>query len=291
MDGRPTVGTGVSRFADVDSGLWSTPFVERLADIGITSGCAVGPLRFCPDEPVTRGQMATFLTRALDLVPRAEILGRYTDIATGNNHACGLRANGTITCWGSNDNGTTEPPPGTYTSISAGGLLNCALHVDGHAVCWGYADGQARVAAGRYTAVSADHWFGCGLDPDGSLTCWGRNPWADSPVELPGGRFTAVSTGSEHSCAVRAEGTIACWGNNDNGQADAPGGRFTTIAGGYSHSCGLLADGTVACWGDFYGSTSPPQGSSPPCPPTCTTPVGCAPTAGSPAGVDRTTCG
>ena len=39
--------------------------INRLAQSGITVGC--GTRRYCPDEPVTRGQMAAFLHRALDL--------------------------------------------------------------------------------------------------------------------------------------------------------------------------------------------------------------------------------
>ena len=45
-----------------------TPFVEHinwLAEQGITKGC--GPDTFCPDQTVTRGQMAAFLSRALQL--------------------------------------------------------------------------------------------------------------------------------------------------------------------------------------------------------------------------------
>jgi hypothetical protein len=40
-------------------------FVEALSRAGITSGC--GPGSFCPDDPVTRGQMAVFLATALGL--------------------------------------------------------------------------------------------------------------------------------------------------------------------------------------------------------------------------------
>jgi hypothetical protein len=40
-------------------------FVEALAAAGITSGC--GTQIYCPDSPVTRGQMAVFLTAALGL--------------------------------------------------------------------------------------------------------------------------------------------------------------------------------------------------------------------------------
>ena len=32
---------------------------------GITAGCATVPLRYCPNQSVTRAQMATFLHRAL----------------------------------------------------------------------------------------------------------------------------------------------------------------------------------------------------------------------------------
>lgn len=40
-------------------------FVEALAASGLTGGC--GPGSFCPDQPVTRGQMAVFLAAALGL--------------------------------------------------------------------------------------------------------------------------------------------------------------------------------------------------------------------------------
>jgi hypothetical protein len=40
-------------------------FVEALTFAGITSGCGGG--LFCPDAPLTRGQMAVFLSVALGL--------------------------------------------------------------------------------------------------------------------------------------------------------------------------------------------------------------------------------
>ena len=57
-----------TRFDDVDGGLWWAAYTDRFADLGVTAGCATGPLRFCPDESVTRGQVATFLARALGLI-------------------------------------------------------------------------------------------------------------------------------------------------------------------------------------------------------------------------------
>jgi len=59
----------VGTFAD-DEGSVFEPDIEWLAASGVTRGCNP-PFqdRYCPDEPVTRAQMAAFLTRFLDLPP------------------------------------------------------------------------------------------------------------------------------------------------------------------------------------------------------------------------------
>lgn len=57
-----------TRFADVESGIWFEGSVERLAELGITSGCDTNPLRYCPSDAVSRDQMASFVARAFGLV-------------------------------------------------------------------------------------------------------------------------------------------------------------------------------------------------------------------------------
>lgn len=52
-------------FGDVPVGHQQHRFVEALAAAGITGGCGGG--NYCPDAPVTRGQMAVFLSAALGL--------------------------------------------------------------------------------------------------------------------------------------------------------------------------------------------------------------------------------
>jgi len=42
-------------------------YVEALKASGITGGCSTNPPLFCPDTPLTRGQMAVFLSKALGL--------------------------------------------------------------------------------------------------------------------------------------------------------------------------------------------------------------------------------
>jgi hypothetical protein len=50
------------RFGDVPNGDAFCGFIERLEDDGITGGCGGG--NFCPNNPVTRAQMAVFLVAA-----------------------------------------------------------------------------------------------------------------------------------------------------------------------------------------------------------------------------------
>jgi hypothetical protein len=51
-------------FADVVAGYWAGGPIEQLYTDGITSGCALSPLRFCPDQKVSRAEMAIFLMKA-----------------------------------------------------------------------------------------------------------------------------------------------------------------------------------------------------------------------------------
>jgi len=55
----------LATFGDVPTGHPFFRFVEALAAAGITAGCGSG--QYCPDNPVTRGQMAVFLSIALGL--------------------------------------------------------------------------------------------------------------------------------------------------------------------------------------------------------------------------------
>jgi plastocyanin len=62
---RASPGPVTATFADVPTTDSRFRYVEALVAAGITGGCGGG--NFCPDSPVTRGQMAVFLAVALDL--------------------------------------------------------------------------------------------------------------------------------------------------------------------------------------------------------------------------------
>ena len=63
LGGDPTSFNPTPYFADVPSSHLFFAWIQKLYELGITSGCANNPLMFCPDRPVTRGEIASFTTR------------------------------------------------------------------------------------------------------------------------------------------------------------------------------------------------------------------------------------
>ncbi len=55
------------RFNDVPPTNLFYNFIDRMAVLGITSGCSLNPPLYCPGDFTNRGQMAVFLVRAFDL--------------------------------------------------------------------------------------------------------------------------------------------------------------------------------------------------------------------------------
>ena len=217
--------------------------------------------------------------------------GTFVSISTARRHACGIRTNGTATCWGINSHGQATAPAGAFTAIATSILASCGVRPDGSATCWGA--GLVSPPAGSFTSISAgttgyggqpDHTCGlrtdrtaacwglhpsdppsgtfiavtaslyhaCGLRTNGTATCWGMNRYRQG--NAPGGVFTTISTGETHTCGLRTNGTATCWGGNRQALRDAPSGVFTALQAGPFHTCGLRTDGTIDCWG--YGYTT-----------------------------------
>jgi hypothetical protein len=51
-------------FFDVPPTYWAAPQIEQFYSDGITSGCSLAPLRYCPTDSLLRSEMAIFLLRA-----------------------------------------------------------------------------------------------------------------------------------------------------------------------------------------------------------------------------------
>jgi len=67
-------------FADVPQSASYYGYVEALAQRGVTAGCGGSPLRYCPNSPIDRGQMAVFLCRAAGWSPSANPTPSFADV-------------------------------------------------------------------------------------------------------------------------------------------------------------------------------------------------------------------
>ena len=71
-------------FSDVGASDFAADWIEELYAEGITGGCATNPLRYCPNNAITRGQMAVFLLKVYHgtsyAPPPAQ--GVFSDVAT-----------------------------------------------------------------------------------------------------------------------------------------------------------------------------------------------------------------
>lgn len=199
--------------------------------------------------------------RDQDGLTSSEPLGEFSQVSSGYDHACALDMGTAIVCWGGNDHGQATAPSGEFLGVAAGFRYTCALRTDHAIQCWGLRSSNlTNPPTGVFASISTGTWLNaCGLRPDSTAACWGA---AAGVPDVPAGSFTSIAVGHRHACGVEAGSAIECWGGNEQGQSDAPGGRFTQVTAGNFHTCALRTDRTVACWGDnrHGGPTDAPTG-------------------------------
>jgi PKD repeat protein len=195
-------------------------------------------------------------------------------LSVGNDHACAVKNDGTLACWGSNVDyegtfiGQATPPEGIFSQVSAVVNSTCALKTDGTMICWGlnYSTNDFP-ETGPFYQISVGQTVTCGLRADGTVACF--KSWGDSSETAPSGTFSQISVGKwHHACGIKTDGTVTCWNHappwedddyNQYGEANPPNGTFSQVSAGWDHTCGIRSDGTVACWGnnDRNQATSP----------------------------------
>ena len=109
-----------------------------------------------------------------------------------DNYACGVRADGTVACWGGGYGAlplavSERPPEGDLISVSVGNTHSCGVRTDGSVACWGWDHlGQSSPPEGEFVSVSAGEYHTCGIKADASVACWGSdNDGESSPPVAP----------------------------------------------------------------------------------------------------------
>jgi len=183
----------------------------------------------------------------------------FVQVSAGKHHACGVKTDGRLVCWGNNDENQSAVPYGKFQHVSAGGSHSCRVKTDGNVACWGDdGKGQAKPPAGKFYQVSAGGSHSCGVKSNGSVACWGNNRNGQS--NPPDGKFHQANADLSHTCGVKTDGSLACWGSNLTGKAATPAGKFQQVSAGAFHTCGVRTGGSAACWGEALGPNTPPDG-------------------------------
>ena len=171
-------------------------------------------------------------------------------IALGDSHTCAIKTDGTVACWGSNE----DAQLGLGYS---GGRVNSPTAVPGLT---------------NVVALEAGSSHTCALRANGMVACWGNNFYGQlglgdmtnrsSPTLLGLTSVEALAAQAGHTCAITSSGTVLCWGHNYAGQlglGDTTNRTYprtltgldsaAELAAGVKHTCALKTNGTVYCWG------------------------------------------
>ena len=200
--------------------------------------------------------------------PPLEIPTTSAQVSAGGWHACALKMDGALVCWGRNDRGQVNIPAGLppVAQVSAGDGHNCSVSVAGSVNCWGannVSQSNVPTEIGLVAQVSAGGGHTCALRTNRTLRCWGNNFEGQATVPAALGPVSQVSAGNNHTCALEVDGTLRCWGRNDYGQAAVPASLrpFKQVSAGFFYTCAVKSDATVACWGrNEFGNTVVPTG-------------------------------
>ena len=218
------------------------------------------------DQPGEMGENLIFVDLDID---KEEEVGPGITLALGGNHACAIDEDGTLACWGRNDDGqlgvsTTDNDvcPVNNTNYDC---IRAPVEVD-----LGTGRSAKMVSLGHVNHT-------CAILDNGSLLCWGSTALGKlgigttnlsdvrpTGVNLGGRSATGVSLGESHTCALLDDKSVKCWGSNGYGQLGtgnttnsntpvsvtfADNKSAVEVSAGIAHTCAILDDNSLVCWG------------------------------------------
>lgn len=181
----------------------------------------------------------------------------WRHVSCGGTHACAVKMDGTVWCWGGNNNGKLG------VGDTDGRLLPAPVVMDATMV--------------GVEGVSAGSTHTCAWTAGGAAWCWGKNQFGQlgdgtnedrlRPVKVPNFNGASMMSSANnslwpyHTCALGA-GSVHCWGGGASGQLGNGGNAdswtpvgvsglssATLVSTGAVFTC-ALESGAVWCWGD-----------------------------------------
>lgn len=176
---------------------------------------------------------------------------------------CALLRDGTIRCWGSNEDG----------QLGIGALGGPEDSLNGTDCCYvtatvapEFLEEETFIDLVAGGAPWADEYY-LALSADGDVYCWGTG--ATTPVKKTT-NITQIAAGGYFACALDHEGQVSCWGSpwglgDDNRVCDAPVAAMDGLPPkirliGAAHIAGFAVDqdDEIYAWGDNrWGSLGP----------------------------------
>jgi prepilin-type N-terminal cleavage/methylation domain-containing protein len=178
-----------------------------------------------------------------------------TQVDCGWNFTCALKSDGTVWCWGDNQDG----------QLGNGNLIDQFTPVQ-----------VSGMTSATQIAIGNEH--GCALKSDDTVWCWGDNDHGElgdgyttdnwTPEQVTGLTDVMAIGAGWSTCALKSDGTTWCWGNASNGalgnNTTAPDQLIPVHVPGFTDGVEVVvteltayarkADGTMWSWGrGMYG--------------------------------------
>ncbi len=185
-------------------------------------------------------------------------LSEVVEIRASYAATCARVADGSVSCWGWNNNG----------ELSIGSHENSKVPKPVLGL------GKAKAIAPAEEFVGAGSGHTCALLTDDTVWCWGyvelgAHELVEPPAKIEGlSEPVALWTGGRRSCAKSEDGSVSCWGGKIGGSWGYSGEDYSApyevpelagvsdLAFGAYHACGLFGDAGIKCVGlGFYGQT------------------------------------
>ena len=264
----PTKIQGLSNIVSVHAGNW---FACALSAEGLVSCWGDNTYGFFGNGEFGEGTQS-------GVAHEVPGLGPVTQVALGGWHACALKADGTVWCWGTNNNG--ELGNGEWADAGVEVLESVPQMVPGLI-------DVSQIAAGRNHACAV-------ANPAKGLYCWGGNHWGQlgngkahpnypdgeavesEPQFILFGGVEQLWVHGQQTCYRDAAESVWCFGANNHNQLgsgkmweDYPEDEaFETtpvlssplqgaqqMDGNLFHGCAIFEGGEVKCWGNsIYGA-------------------------------------